>query len=70
VVYAKQGNEWIPTAFLKADNAEPGDIFGVQVELSDDSLIVAAPFEASAARGNNGDQSVNGAPRSGALYVF
>lgn len=70
VVYAKQSGKWVPTAFLKADNAEAGDIFGQSVALSEDALVIGAPFEASAAEGIDGDQSSNGAPRSGAVYVY
>jgi len=47
-----------------------GDGFGRSVSLSGDTLAVGAPFEASNATGVNGNQADNGAPYSGAVYVF
>lgn len=69
-IYAKQDNKWVPTAYLKADNADAGDLFGVTVALAGGTLAVAAPFEASSANGTDGDANSNSAPRSGAVYIF
>ena len=48
----------------------PGDNFGFSIALSDDTLVVGAPHEASCASGINGDQTSNGCQSSGAVYVF
>jgi len=57
-------------AYLKASNAEAGDVFSHSVSLSGDTLAVGAPIEASVATGVNGDQTNNSALASGAVYVF
>jgi hypothetical protein len=58
--------------YLKASNFEPDDTFGGNVVLSSDgyTLAVTAPGEASSATGVGGNQADNGAPFSGAVYVF
>ncbi|HYF64859.1 MAG TPA: FG-GAP repeat protein [Herpetosiphonaceae bacterium] len=58
-----------PDAYLKASNTDAGDMFG-RVAADGDTLVVGAPYEASAARGVNGDERDNTAPGSGAVYVF
>jgi len=57
-------------AYLKASNSEAGDHFGWSVAASGDTVIVGAPGEDSSAVTINGSQSNNGAPDSGAAYVF
>lgn len=57
-------------ALLMASNAEGNDNFGLRVAISGDTVVVGAPAEDSAAPGINGDQKSNGAPVSGAAYVF
>ena len=57
-------------AYLKASNTEAGDLFGAAVAVSHDTVVVAAPYEASSASGVNGDQGDNSVPYSGAAYVF
>jgi hypothetical protein len=57
-------------AYSKASNTGLNDHFGEAVAISGDTLAIAAPFEASAARGVDGDQDDNGASGSGAVYVF
>ena len=57
-------------AYLKASNAEGGDVFGFSVAISSDSVVIGAPSEASNATGVNGDQSNNSADAAGAAYVF
>lgn len=56
----------------KASNTGAGDHFGWAVSAADygASFAVGAPGEASTARGVDGDQSSDGAPGSGAVYVF
>lgn len=63
---------WAQDAYLKASNAEPGDVFGYSVAISGDgtTLVVAALGEDSRAVGVDGDQSDNAANDSGAVYVF
>jgi hypothetical protein len=56
-------------AYLKASNTEAGDSFG-NVAISGDIMVVGAPWEDSDATGVNGAQGNNGAPESGAAYVF
>ena len=64
-------------AYLKASNAEGGassfphgDGFGHSVAVSDHTVVVGAPWEASNATGVNGDQNDNSALLAGAAYVF
>jgi len=61
---------WSQQAYIKASNAEAGDWFGASVTLFEDTLVVGAPREASAASGINGDQADNSAAIAGAVYVF
>ena len=54
----------------KASNTGKDDRLGYRVALSGDTIVVAAIFENSAARGVGGDQDDNSADDSGAVYVF
>jgi hypothetical protein len=65
-------NVWSQQAYIKASNANDGDLFADEVDLSGDgsTLVVSALAESSSATGINGDQADNGAPSSGAVYVF
>ena len=47
-----------------------GDIFGVSVAISGDTMIIGAPGEDSNATGVNGDQANDSALDSGAAFVF
>jgi hypothetical protein len=71
-VFQRRGKTWIQQAYLKAGNAGSGDFFGTSVALSADgsTLAVAAPWEASAATGIDGDETDDSAPGAGAVYVF
>jgi hypothetical protein len=70
-VYHRQGNDvWSLEAVLNAPNADQGDEFGGAVALSGDTLAVGAGKEDSSAVGIDGNQADNGAPDSGAVYVF
>ncbi len=71
-IFQREEGVWEQTAYLKASNAEGGDMFGSAVALSADgsTLAVGAPFEASAATGVDGDASDNSASDTGAAYVF
>lgn len=71
-VFAREGAQWHQQSYVKASNAEAGDLFGASVALSDDgeTLVVGAPGEDGGARGLQGDQGNNDASWSGAAYVL
>jgi FG-GAP repeat/Divergent InlB B-repeat domain len=69
-VFTRANGVWTQQAYLKASNADAGDIFGESVAIAGDTIAVAARFESSSATGVNGNQADNGANRSGAVYVF
>jgi hypothetical protein len=63
---------WAQEAYIKASNTDAADSFGRSVALSADAatLAVGAPGESSVATGVDGDESSDGAPYAGAVYVF
>jgi hypothetical protein len=61
---------WAQQAYLKASNTDSGDLFGMSVAISGNTIVVGAPYESSKATGVNGNQSDNSASGSGAAYVF
>ena len=63
---------WSQEAYIKASNPGVDDEFGRSVALSGDgaTLAVGATGEDSSARGLGGDQSLNAALNSGAVYVY
>jgi hypothetical protein len=61
------GNEWQPTSFIKASNADRNDNFGCSIAMSESGLIISANGEASSGPGNAAD---NSALASGAVYAF
>jgi hypothetical protein len=71
-VYVRRGDQWAQQAYLKASNPGRSDLFGLSLALSRDgnTLAVAAPWEASAATGVNGNQDDDSIPQAGAVYVF
>jgi hypothetical protein len=72
-VFTRSVSTWTEQAFIKASNPGSGDNFGVSVALSSSdgsTLAVGARSEASSATGINGDQTNNGAPGAGAVYVL
>lgn len=71
-VFVRSGGAWTQQAYLKASNPGDGDAFGGALALSADgaTLAVGAPSEASSSTGVNGNESDDGAPYSGAVYVF
>src|SRR6266567_2648028 len=71
-VYTRRNNAWSQQAYIKASNPGQSDKFGYVVSLSQDgnTLAVSAYYEASAAKGINGDQNDNSIPQAGAVYVF
>ncbi len=69
-VFVRSGTTWSQQAYLKASNTDEGDQFGRSVAISNDTIVVSAYFEESAATGVNGNQNDNSARDSGAAYVF
>ena len=66
-VFVRNNNGvWVQQPYLKASNANAGDLFGL-VTLSGDTLVIGAVDESSSAVGGEGD---NSAPGAGAAYVF
>ena len=69
-VFLRSGSTWTQQAYIKASNPDAYDQFGWSVAVSGDTLAVGATGESSKATGVNGDQTNNGGPGSGAIYVF
>ncbi|WP_428265240.1 cadherin-like beta sandwich domain-containing protein [Haliangium sp.] len=69
-IFRRSGNTWVQEAYLKASNPDVDDNFGHGVALSGNTLAVGAPIEASSDTGVDADQSDNGTPQAGAVYVF
>src|SRR5712691_5238289 len=71
-VFIRTKDGWSQQAYIKASNPGQGYKFGHFVSLSQDgnSLAVSAYYEASAAKGINGDQNDHSIPQAGAVYVF
>ena len=68
-VFQRLGGSWVQTAYLKATNSDAGDLFGTQVALLDDRILVGAPGEDGSGVGV--DPAVDeAAPDSGAAYAF
>ena len=71
-VFVKRNGAWTQQAYVKASNAGQSNLFGMSVAVSADgnTMAVAAPWEASAATGINGNQNDTSMPQAGAVYVF
>ena len=69
-IFGRSGGVWSQQAYLKASNTAAGDLFGVSVAISGDTVVVGASGEDSSATGVNGDGSDNSASYAGAAYVF
>ena len=69
-VFTRASGTWTQQAYLKASNTNPADVFGWSVAIYDQTIVVSALFEDSAATGIGGDQNSNSASASGAVYVF
>lgn len=66
-VFVRDGTTWSQQAFLKADNADANDEFGISVAVSGDLIVVGADEEDSNLSGGGTNNSASGA---GAAYVF
>jgi hypothetical protein len=71
-VFQQSNGSWIQQAYVKASNAQDGDNFGWQLDLSSDgnTLAVSAISEDSNATTINGDENDNSANNAGAVYIF
>lgn len=69
-VFVRNGSNWTQQAYLKASNAQAGDLFGISVAIDGDTIVVGASQEDSAAVGVNGNPANNSATNSGAVYIF
>jgi len=69
-VFRRSGTNWTQEAYLKASNAEAGDVFGTSVALRGNTLVVGARSEDSSVSGVDGNQADNGKSGAGAAYVF
>ncbi len=69
-LFTREADQWSQRGYLKASNAEAGDLFGTAVALSGDTLAVGAYLEDGAAKGVGGDAADNSAVDAGAVYLF
>jgi hypothetical protein len=69
-VYLRTGTTWAQQAYLKASNTGMSDNFGGSIALSPDTLVIAAPSEASGSTGFSGNPADDSTSRSGAFYAF
>ena len=71
-VFSRSGSTWSQQAYFKASNTEADDNYGASVSSSSDgsTVVVAADGEDSEATGVEGDETVNGASASGAVYMY
>jgi trimeric autotransporter adhesin len=69
-VFARAGATWSQQAYVKAAKPQTAAGFGTSVALSDNTLAVGSPYEASNAKGFDGDQGDKSTARAGAAFVF
>jgi trimeric autotransporter adhesin len=73
-LYHHTGVAWSTLAYVKASNTAADDEFGTSVALSEDALVVGAPYEDHAGAriepGPEGGRSDSARPESGAVYLF
>ncbi len=69
-IFRRNGSTWTQEAYLKAFNADAGDLFGFKVSLSENTLAVGVHAEDSNATGVDGDGDNNLSESSGAVYIF
>lgn len=68
-VYTGSGASWTQTARLTASNPGEEDLFGYDIALDGDTLVVGAPFEDSSSTGV-GSAANDSGDDNGAAYVF
>ena len=71
-IFVQSEGNWTQQAYVKASNTGRTDFFGFSVGISDDTAVVGAFFEDSAATGIDGEQDTDSAASSasGAAYIF
>ncbi len=70
-VFIRTADSWTQQAYLKASNTGSSDEFGLAVAISEDTIVVGAPYEDSDRTGVNSESPDNSlASASGAVYVF
>lgn len=69
-VFTRTETTWAQQAYLKASNPDVEDYFGFDVQVSDDTIVVGAPYEDSNATVVNGNESDDSVMNAGAAYVF
>lgn len=73
-VYRRISGGWRALAYVKASNTAMGHEFGTSVALSDDALVVGAPYEnragTSIVPGPDGGRGGGTRTESGAVYLF
>lgn len=71
-VFVRNGTAWTQQAYLKASNPMMGAEFGHAVAVSADgnTIAISAFWEASNAKGINGNQADHSINNAGAVYVF
>src|SRR5450631_642587 len=71
-VFTQKNGAWTQQAYIKASNPGQSYRFGHHIVLSQDgnTLAVSSFYEASAAKGIDGDQTDKSIPQAGAVYVF
>ncbi len=69
-VFVRDGSTWSEQARIIASNGDPGDFFGISVDISGDNIVIGAQGEDSNAMDVNGDEDNDDANFAGAAYVF
>ena len=72
-VYRRTGTTWVQEAYIKASNGEGGDLFGSNVDIHGDTIVVGNYLDDSSQTtitNGTGSSSDNNAAESGAVYVY
>ena len=69
-IAVQRGGAIAQHAYAKASNTDSEDQFAWEMALDQNTLVVSARFEDSAAQGVNGAQADNSLSASGAVYIF
>lgn len=69
-VFVRNGTTWSQQSYVKAQNTDASDRFGLPIAIDGDTVVIGARYEDSAASGVNGDASNDDLESSGAAYVF
>lgn len=70
-VFVRNGTVWTQSDYIKASNTGAGDLFGTDVAILRETLVVSAIGEASNAQNIvSADQTDNSMQNSGAVYIF